>query len=128
MCGRKGVLANKQFCSKDCEDKWKKQEYEDTKHMLLKNVNPRIASEFIQLKGFCSYESYEFDILGSIALKEKKSNRIYCFKYYDFLRGRGKVEECDKEKCPFFCFVDSRQRKITDYLDNEKGGEIKNGE
>jgi len=81
----------------------------------LKEINPRIAADFIHLKKFCNYdENYPLD---GVALKEKKGSRIFCFAFYDFDRGRSSnpPECCIKNRCPHYYFVDPRQTKLSDF-------------
>lgn len=81
----------------------------------LREINTRLANEFIHLKEFCSYD--ENHLSNGIALKEKITGKVFCFKYYDLWRGRGNYSECKGLECKFYYYVDPRQTKITKFFD-----------
>ena len=82
--------------------------------MTLKEINPRLANEFIHLKEFCTYDGMNY-LDNGIALKEKKSNKIFCFKDYDLWRDRGNYFECKYSDCKYYCIVNSNQTKLDDF-------------
>lgn len=87
---------------------------EDEGKRLIKEASKVLGKELYQLKNFCS--CLENDLDNGVALKDKKSGRIFCFEYFDFQRGRGEPYNCRKSKCKFFCYVNTAQTKLTDFV------------
>lgn len=82
---------------------------------VLKIINPKIAKEFTHLEKFCNYDEHA-DITEGIALKEKTTARVFCFKEYDFWRGRGNYSECKKSDCKHYCPDLSKIRRLDEFV------------
>lgn len=89
---------------------------ENENKRLIEEVSKQFNKELYQLKNFCSFVHDDADLEDGVALKDKKSGRIFCFEYFDFQRGRGELYDCRKSKCKFYCYVNKSQTKLTDFV------------